>query len=62
MPQLLTRAEVAERLRMSRKYLDALAMRGLGPPCIRVGSRAVRYNPDVLDAWLADRAMRDAAS
>lgn len=62
MPQMMTRREVAERLQMSRKYLDALSMRGEGPPCVRVGSRAVRYDPAVLAAWLADRAVVRAAA
>ena len=62
MPQYLTRAEVAQQLQISRAYLDQLSKRGLGPPYVRVGARAVRYDPSALAAWLADRAVRAAAA
>ena len=62
MPQLMTRREVAEHLQTSRNYLDQLSVRGEGPPFIRIGAKAVRYDPDQLAAWLADRAVRAAAA
>lgn len=48
---LLTRDEVAEKLRVTRSYLDSAATRGKGPPYLRVG-RAIRYDPVQVARWL----------
>ena len=57
MPKLMTRAEVAAYLNTSKNYLDQLSCKGEGPPFIRISAKSVRYDPAVLAAWLADRAV-----
>ena len=48
--ELLTVAEAAERLKLSRSFLDKRRWRGGGPPFARIG-RAIRYRAEDLDAW-----------
>ena len=48
---LLDRAAVAELYGISKRFLEISAMRGDGPPYIKLG-RAVRYRPKDLDAWI----------
>jgi excisionase family DNA binding protein len=50
--QILTRDEVADKLKVTRAYLDSAAVRGKGPPFLRVG-RAIRYDQSQVEAWLA---------
>lgn len=45
-------------LGLSRVRLQALRRTPHGPPFVRVGKRAVRYNTDEVRAWLAARAGR----
>ena len=53
--RLLTTAEVADRLGVSPEtILRWVDHRGL--PAIRLTSRALRYDADELDAWLAEKA------
>ena len=57
---LLTRREVGERLHVSESTLDRLARSGAITK-IRVGKRAVRFDPLTVDAYLA-RARVPAAA
>ena len=50
-PVLLSRDEVAERLGVSAATLRDWAASGLGPPCIRVGRRAM-YRSDDFATWI----------
>ena len=50
--RLLTRDEVEAVFGISRRYLEVSAVRGDGPPMIRVGSRMVRYRVGDLREWL----------
>ncbi len=50
--RLLTRDEVEELFGISRRYLEVSAVRGDGPPMIRVGSRMVRYRVHDLSDWI----------
>lgn len=52
--RLLSRAEAAALLNLSRATLDAWAVRGGGPPMIRAGRR-VLYRPSDIRAWLDAR-------
>ncbi|WP_084525020.1 helix-turn-helix transcriptional regulator [Nocardia vaccinii] len=47
----LTRAEVAERLRLTTKTLANWASAGKGPRCIRLGGGHVRYLSEEVLAW-----------
>jgi predicted DNA-binding transcriptional regulator AlpA len=57
---LNTEREEADRLNLSVRTLQAWRTRGDGPPFVKLG-RAVRYNPGVVDAWLATRARSHTA-
>lgn len=50
--RLITAEEAADRLGMTRNALDVLRHRGGGPPYIKVGLRAVRYDPADIDRWI----------
>ncbi len=52
---LLTEQEAAAVIGFTPRFLQARRHRGDGPAFIRVSSRAVRYRPEDLDAWIADR-------
>ena len=50
--RLLTRDEVEALFGITRRYLEVSAVRGDGPPMIRVGSRMVRYRVRDLHEWI----------
>lgn len=50
--RLLTRDEVAALFGITRRYLEVSAVRGDGPPMIRVGARMVRYRVRDLREWI----------
>ena len=53
--RLLTRDEVEALFGITRRYLEVSAVRGDGPPMIRVESRMVRYRIADLREWLDAR-------
>ncbi len=50
--RLLTRDEVEALFGITRRYLEVAAVRGDGPPMIRVGRRMVRYVVRDLREWI----------
>ncbi len=48
--ELLTVAEAAQRLKLSRSFLDKRRIKGDGPTFSRIG-RSIRYRAEDLDAW-----------
>lgn len=52
--RLLTRSEVENIFGISKRYLEVAAMRGEGPPLVKIG-RLVRYRAADLEAWLDDQ-------
>jgi predicted DNA-binding transcriptional regulator AlpA len=50
----------AERLGISVRTLQQWRRTGDGPPYVKMGS-AVRYNPEAVDAWVADRTVNSTA-
>jgi len=50
---VLTLAETADHLRISRRHLAKLFAEGKGPPTIRLGRRAL-VRRSALEQWLAD--------
>jgi len=50
-PTWLTRAEVADRLRLTTKTLANWASAGKGPRCIHLDGGQVRYPRKEFDAW-----------
>jgi hypothetical protein len=53
--QLLTPAEAAAYLRVSKSYLDKLRVYGGGPKFVRPGKRKIIYRKPHLDVWAAER-------
>lgn len=49
---LLTRSEVQTSFGLSRRYLEVAAVRGDGPPFIKIG-RSVRYRVGDLREWIS---------
>ncbi len=49
--RLLSRREVAEHFNISRRWLEIAAVRGGGPPMIKIG-RLVRYSVADLRSWI----------
>ncbi len=57
MMTLLRTEQVAERLGYRPQTLAIWRMRRIGPPCIRVGARSIRYDPAAVERWLAQRSV-----
>lgn len=47
--------ETARFLNTSKKFLDTGRCNGEGPPFIRLSARCIRYAPEVVRAWAAQR-------
>ncbi|MEM7529125.1 MAG: AlpA family transcriptional regulator [Pseudomonadota bacterium] len=52
--RLLNRKEVEEVFGISKRFLELAALRGDGPPIVRIG-RSVRYWPADVRAWIDSR-------
>ncbi len=57
--QLLTKDEVAERTRITRRFLDKQIAAGVGPEVGHIG-RCVRVRADALEAWIERLSHRPA--
>lgn len=57
-PILLNVREAAARLGLSKSTLDKWRCAGKGPPYVKSTDRAVRYDPEDLDGWIAARKTR----
>lgn len=58
--RLLTRAEVEGGFGISKRYLEIAAMRGEGPPMIKIG-RSVRYLPSDIERWIGQHRVTPTA-
>ncbi len=56
--RLLSRVEVETLFGISKRFLEIAALRGDGPPMVKIGKRMVRYRVADLRAWLAARTVR----
>jgi hypothetical protein len=52
---LVDEREAADLLGFTPRFLQVRRQTGDGPPFVRVSSRAIRYRPEDLRAWAADR-------
>jgi predicted DNA-binding transcriptional regulator AlpA len=52
--RLLSRAEVEVSFGLSRRFLEVSAVRGDGPPMVKIG-RSVRYRAGDVRAWIEAR-------
>jgi hypothetical protein len=57
----LTTQEAAKRCGLSASFLHKSRVRGDGPPFLKVGRRAVRYDAAKLDVWLAAHERRSTS-
>ena len=58
---ILTTREAAARCGLSASYLHKSRVRGDGPPFLKVGRRAVRYDAAKLDTWLTAHERRSTS-
>lgn len=54
--EILTPAEVAARLRMSRSQLYAWRAEGYGPPSFLLGRKRIGYLASAVEEWLKERS------
>jgi excisionase family DNA binding protein len=59
--RLLTPAEAAVYLRVSKSYLDKLRVYGGGPKFLRFGKRKILYRQSDLELWAAVRSFRSTS-
>ena len=52
---LLTEKEAAELIGFTPRFLQERRFRGGGPRYVAISARAVRYRPEDLEKWAADR-------
>jgi predicted DNA-binding transcriptional regulator AlpA len=57
---LLSRAEVEVNFGLSRRFLEVSAVRGDGPPMVKIG-RSVRYRVSDLRAWIEARRVNSTS-
>lgn len=58
--KLLTRAEVEMNFGLSRRFLEVSAVRGDGPPMVKIG-RSVRYRVADLRTWIDARRVNSTS-
>lgn len=59
--RLLSRVEVEHFFGIPKRFLEISAVRGDGPPMVKIGARMVRYRVGDLRLWLADRTVRSTS-
>lgn len=59
--QLLSRDDIQAEFGLSRRWLELAAVRGDGPPMIRISWKMVRYRRADFEAWLASREVRNTS-
>ena len=50
---LLSRDDIEDQYRLTRRWLELAALRGDGPPFVKISSRLVRYRRSDFESWLA---------
>lgn len=58
--RLLDRREVEERFGISKRFLEIAAVRGEGPPMIKIG-RLARYRVADIRSWIAAQSIAPRA-
>lgn len=57
-PPILTTEQVAELTGLNRSWFDRARKGGFGPPFIRITSRIIRYERDVVLDWCREHSTR----
>jgi predicted DNA-binding transcriptional regulator AlpA len=60
-PRIFRTPDAARRVGLSESSLEKLRCRGDGPAFVKIGSRAVGYLIEDLDAWLVSRRRRSTS-
>lgn len=58
---LLTEAEAAAYLSLTKRALQAWRYQGRGPHFVKISARAVRYRLEDLQEWVGDRLRRSTS-
>ena len=58
--RLMTRAEVQTHFGLTQRFLEVSAVRGNGPPMVKIG-RSVRYRVADLRDWIAARRVNSTS-
>jgi len=58
--RLMTRAEVQTHFGLTQRFLEVSAVRGDGPPMVKIG-RSVRYRVADLRDWIAARRVNSTS-
>ena len=53
--KLLSRNDIEAEYGLSRRWLEIAAVKGDGPPMLRISARMVRYERDKFEQWLGER-------
>jgi predicted DNA-binding transcriptional regulator AlpA len=52
---LLTEAEAADLIGLTPRFLTERRRKGDGPPFVKISSRCLRYRPEDIHQWAAER-------
>ncbi len=58
---LLSRDDIEREYKLSRRWLELVALSGDGPPMVRLSRRMVRYQRGVFEDWLAARTVHSTS-
>lgn len=59
--QLLSRDQIEAEYGLSRRWLELAALKGDGPPMIRISQRMVRYQRVAFEDWLNARIVESTS-
>ena len=59
--KLLSRLEVEQEFGISKRFLEIAAVRGDGPPMVKLSKRMVRYRPRDIVSWLDSRTVQSTS-
>lgn len=55
--ELLSRDQIEAEYGLGRRWLELAAVRGDGPPMVKISWRMVRYKRSDLEKWLSERTV-----
>lgn len=58
--RLMDRREVERRYGIAKRFLEVAAVRGEGPPMVKIG-RLARYRASDIEAWIERQVVRPAS-
>lgn len=58
---LLSRDQIQAEYGLSRRWLELAALRGDGPPMVKISAKMVRYRRAEFEAWLEARTVQSTS-